>query len=67
MQLSPTRLNNIRIEYTELLKTVKSFPDNSPAKRVYKEKIHEYLSDVKNRFGQEVIDKICGKPKANKK
>lgn len=58
--ISSTRLNNIRIEYINLLKNIKSFPEG-PLKRKARDELHSYMKSVRDRFGQEVVDKVTKK------
>jgi hypothetical protein len=52
--------HNIRISYVELLKDVKAFPNFSLAKKRAVQMIREYLKYVRDTYGQEMVDKVCG-------
>lgn len=59
--LNNIRIEQIKIEYIGLLKNIKSFPDNSSQKQRAKKELGKYLESVRDRFGQEIVDKVAGK------
>ena len=46
------------IEYREFRKDMKSFPVGSPMFKRTKEKLGDFLKSVKERYGQEMVDKL---------
>lgn len=59
MDISNIRLEQIKIQYKDFLRDMRSFPSESLQKRKVKKEMHEYLKSVRDRFGQEVVDKVC--------
>lgn len=56
------QVSNIKKEYQDLLQDVKAFPPG-PMKKRAKDKVHEYLKFIKQRYGQDVVDQVAGKQK----
>ena len=53
------KLEKYKVQFIEMMKDVRGFPDKSSAKKVYKEKLKHYLGELKDKFGQEFVDKIA--------
>lgn len=52
-------IENLRKQFFEYVRDMKSLPRTSPVRSKIKEKMRLFLKEVRDTKGQELVDKIC--------